>query len=81
MTKINNRGKRQSRVLGIDGFNIYNYKSKKFDGSEQKKKGSIFGVYLQKKLFNVKRKTMPISSIVEVHKFNSKAFSIVLNES
>ena len=24
VTKINRRGKRQTRVLGIDGFNIYN---------------------------------------------------------
>jgi hypothetical protein len=29
VTKINRRGKRQTRVLGIDGFNIYNIRKSK----------------------------------------------------
>ena len=30
--KINKRGKRQQRILGIDGFNIYNIRKPKGEG-------------------------------------------------
>ena len=83
MIKINRRGKRQNRVLGVDGYNIYNYKAKKTadGGTETKKKSSFFGGFLSKKLFNVKRKIRPISSITEIKKLDIKTFSILFSDS
>lgn len=91
VTKINRRGKKQQRVFGIDGYNIYNYKSKKMLGDPNlpdpyvKKHSassstSFISNFLQKKLFNVKRKTRPINSIDEVKKIDLKTFSITFND-
>lgn len=89
MTKINRRGKKQHRVFGIDGYNIYNYKSKKMLGdpnlpdvkkNSSSTSSSFFSNFLQKKLFNVKRRTRPINSIDEVKKIDLKTFSITFND-
>lgn len=73
MTKINRHGKRQQRVFGIDGYNIYNYKSKKLLGDpnlqqEKNVSSSFFSGFLTKKLFPVKRSTRAINTIEEVKK-------------
>jgi hypothetical protein len=87
VTKINQRGKRQTRVLGIDGFNVYNIKNKKAKGdsnaindSGEKKRGSFIGEFLTKKLFSVKRKARPISSIDIIRKLNPITIQIIYNE-
>lgn len=93
--KINKRGKRQSRVLGIDGFNIYNIRKAraKEDSSnvgaaaiggsfEKKKTGSFIADFLTKKLLGDKRKARPINSIIDIKKVkdNSSAIEIVFVE-
>ena len=78
--KINKRGKRQQRVIGIDGYNIYNYSKPgkdNFDPTDNaKKKSSFVPGFISKKIFQVKRKQRPINSIVEVKKLDKRSFVI-----
>ena len=73
--KINNRGKRQPRVLGIDGFNIYNDKT-----ASDKSRGSILKSILGKSFFKVKRKTRPLDSLIQISRLNNKTISMVFKE-
>ncbi|CDW71590.1 UNKNOWN [Stylonychia lemnae] len=93
VTKINRRGKRQTRVLGIDGFNIYNIRKSQAKAGlggqsvdvtmpteKEKKRGSFFSGFLGKKLLGVKRKARAINTIDEIIKINNQTISIVFLE-
>lgn len=86
MTKINRRGKRQARIFGIDGNNIYNCQAKKGQeinagtSLQVKKKESFMSSFLPSKLFNVKRDARPINTVEEVIKLDLKTFSITFND-
>lgn len=74
-------------MFGIDGYNIYNYKSKKMlgdpnlqDNSKKNTSTSFFSSFLSKNLFNVKRNTRPINTIDDVKKLDIKTFSITFIE-
>lgn len=92
VVKINKRGKKQVRVLGIDGFNIYNIRKKKakedpimgssFQGSnavgsvEKKKSSSFIAGFLSKKLLGDKRKERSINSIIEIKKLRDNPLAV-----
>lgn len=86
VTKINRKGKRQSRIFGIDGNNIYNCAAKKGQdintGSTtfKKKESSFISSFLPSKLFNVKRDIRPINTIEDVRKMDLKTFSITYSD-
>lgn len=60
-------------MFGIDGYNIYNFRSKK-----NSKKSSMFGT-MAKKIFNIRKKIRPISQIEEIKKHDNKTFEIIFN--
>jgi hypothetical protein len=71
LTKINNKGKRQRRIFGIDGYAVYNDKVPNRQKSDRYK--------LLKKLFKsseVKRSSRPLVSIKEVTRKNDKSFVV-----
>lgn len=93
VTKINRRGKRQTRVLGVDGFNIYNIRKNTATESthtnslsstimleKEKKRGSFFNNFLGKHLMGVKTKARPINTIIDMNKVNSKTIQIIFIE-
>lgn len=71
LIKINQRGKKQERVFGIDGYNIYNFRSKKSN-----KKPTFIGS-LAKKILNIRKKIRPISNLEEIKKLDDKKFELV----
>jgi hypothetical protein len=93
VVKINKRGKRQLRVLGIDGFYIYNIRKQKGDkglggganaGAQggSVKKSSFIGKFLSEKILGDKKKARPINSVIELKKVqgNNLALEIVFAE-
>ena len=86
VTKINKRGKRQTRVLAIDGFNFYNIRKDKVKDSssvlpeKEKKRNSFFSGFLQKKIMGVKRKARPINTIEEIRKLDLKTIQITFQD-
>lgn len=73
--KINSKGKRQNRTLGIDGYNIYN---DKVSNRKRKKRYTIF-----KKIFkpnDAKRSTRPLDTVQLIERLSSKTFRITYKE-
>lgn len=74
--KINHRGKRQKRILGIDGYNIYN------DKDPNREKGKRFTLF--KKMFkgsDTKRASRPLTSIKSYTRDNGKTITIIFYDS
>ena len=70
--KINYRGKRQKRILGVDGFAIYN------DKVPNREKSKRFAFI--KKMFKsseVKKSSRPLNTIKEVERTSDKIFKII----
>lgn len=82
--KINRRGKRQFRLIGIDGYNIYNDvrpgANPEQIAQESLQKKSSFIKSVKNKIFQVKNKQRPINTICEVKKLDKRAFIITFLE-
>jgi len=73
--KINAKGKRQNRTLGIDGYNIYN---DKVSNRKRSKKYTII-----KKIFkpnDTKRSCRPLETVRFIERLDSKTFVISFKE-
>ena len=76
VVKINRHGKKQNRVLGIDGYNIYN------DKVPGRQKGQNFKVL--KSIFKkseTKRSSRPLDSIKSVKRLSEKKIIITFKDS
>lgn len=60
-------------MFGIDGYNIYNFRSK-----NNFKKGTFINS-LAKKLLNIRKKIRPIANIDEIKKHDNRTFEIIFN--
>jgi hypothetical protein len=75
IVKINHRGKRQNRILGIDGYNIYN---DKVPNREKSKKFAFI-----KKIFkgsDAKRASRPLTSIKRYNRDNTRTITIIFDD-